>query len=128
MRHLPDIELTESITGERIMPPEPTEQYTPDAETVCEQYTREQPPHLGTVREKRAEFDRWLAQHDAEVAAKALEDAADALDNDPVIRPSQFAWLYYPEQMKQKKRDLNFAATRLRDRAARIRREAGESS
>lgn len=25
----------------------------------------------------RREFDRWLAAHDAEVAAKALEDAAD---------------------------------------------------
>lgn len=28
-----------------------------------------------------AEFDRWLTRHDAETAAKALEDAADAVDN-----------------------------------------------
>ena len=34
--------------------------YTPDTETVREQYTREQPPHIGTVSSKCAEFDRWL--------------------------------------------------------------------
>lgn len=29
-----------------------------------------------------AEFDRWLAKHDREVAARALEDAAGAFDLD----------------------------------------------
>ena len=38
------------------------EQYTPDEETVREQYSREQPPHIGTVGEKRAEVDRFLAR------------------------------------------------------------------
>lgn len=38
-----------------------SEPYTPDTETVREQYTREQPPHIGTVSSKCAEFDRWLA-------------------------------------------------------------------
>lgn len=46
-------------------------EYTPDTETVREQYTREQPPHIGTVTEKSAEFDRWLAAHGREVAARA---------------------------------------------------------
>lgn len=27
-----------------------------------------------------AEFDRWLAEHDREVSAKALEDAAEQMD------------------------------------------------
>ena len=35
-----------------------------------------------------AEFDRWLAAHDAEVAAKALEDAADQIDKDFQSLPS----------------------------------------
>ena len=34
--------------------------YTPTTEQVREQYSREQPPHIGTVSEKRVEFDRWL--------------------------------------------------------------------
>ena len=34
--------------------------YTPTTEQVREQYSREQPPHIGTVSEKRAEFDRRL--------------------------------------------------------------------
>lgn len=45
-------------------------EHTPDTETVRDQYTREQPPHIGTVSEKSAEFDRWLA----EVKAQTLED------------------------------------------------------
>ena len=36
--------------------------YTPDTETVREQYAREQPPHIGTVSSKSAEFDAWLAK------------------------------------------------------------------
>ncbi len=31
-------------------------------------------------------FDRWLDQHDREVAAKALREAADAMDADPGFR------------------------------------------
>lgn len=34
--------------------------FTPNTEQVCEQYSGEQPPHIGTVPEKRAEFYRWL--------------------------------------------------------------------
>lgn len=49
--------------------------YTPDTETVREQYTREQPPHIGTVGEKGREFDRWLAG----VKAEALREAAEGM-------------------------------------------------
>jgi len=36
-------------------------EHTPTTEEVRQQYTREQPPHVGTVSSKSAEFDRWLA-------------------------------------------------------------------
>lgn len=53
--------------------------YTPDTEAVREQYTREQPPHVGTVSSKSAEFDRWLDRVRAaarrEGQAEAWEDA-----------------------------------------------------
>ena len=51
--------------------------YTPDTETVREQYTREQPPHIGTVASKCAEFDRWLAQE----RDKALDPVRRILDH-----------------------------------------------
>lgn len=50
------------------------QQYTPDEETVREQYSREQPPHIGTVSEKRAEVDRFIAQ----VRRDAVRDARAA--------------------------------------------------
>lgn len=49
-----------------------TSEYTPDEEQVREQYTREQPPQIGTVAEKHAEFDRFIAR----VKANALREAA----------------------------------------------------
>lgn len=49
--------------------------YTPDEEQVREQYTREQPPQIGTVAEKHAEFDRFIAK----VKADALREARDAM-------------------------------------------------
>ena len=58
-----------------------TEQYTPDEETVREQYSREQPPHIGTVGEKRAEFDRFLARVRRDAAANALYEVATDIDN-----------------------------------------------
>lgn len=54
-------------------------EYTPDTEQVREQYTREQPPHIGTVSQKRSELDRWLEQIKREAKAEALEDAATEL-------------------------------------------------
>ena len=50
-----------------------TDEYVPDEEFVREQYSREQPPHIGTVSEKRAEFDRFLAR----VRRDAVEEYKD---------------------------------------------------
>ena len=58
-------------------------EYVPDTETVREQYTREQPPHIGTVSEKRAEFDRWLRQVKAEAWDECVEAMAWAQQNGP---------------------------------------------
>lgn len=51
-------------------------EYTPDTETVREQYTREQPAHIGTVSSKSAEFDRWLAG----IRAEVVEQIAQAIE------------------------------------------------
>lgn len=85
-------------------------EYTPDTETVREQYTREQPPHIGTVSEKSAEFDRWLERVKAEAAAEALEEEARSLSREK--GPSLADALMI---------------MRLNERAAYVRREAGLS-
>src|SRR5690606_3140006 len=59
-------------------------EYTPTTAEVAAQYTRgwaSKRVRLMKSDEEAAsaEFDRWLARHDAEVAAKALRDAADDL-------------------------------------------------
>lgn len=51
--------------------------YTPDTETVREQYTREQPPHIGTVSSKSAEFERWLDRIKADARREGQADAWD---------------------------------------------------
>ena len=57
-------------------------EYTPDTEQVREQYTREQPPHIGTVSQKRSELDRWLEHIKREAKAEALEEMANVLESD----------------------------------------------
>ena len=57
--------------------------YTPTTGHVQDAYCHVQQGVMGergdAAHEKfHAEFDRWLAAHDAEVAAKALEEAASA--------------------------------------------------
>lgn len=56
-----------------------TSKYTPTTEQVREFWAsdgRHQPAAKSFgAQESADEFDRWLAAHDAEVAAKALEDA-----------------------------------------------------
>ena len=54
-------------------------EYTPNTEAVREQYTREQPPHIGTASEKSAEFDRWYAAEIAAAKAEALREASRAV-------------------------------------------------
>lgn len=49
--------------------------YTPTTEQVRGQYTREQPPPIATMGEKRAEFDRWLDEIRAEAWDAAVDDA-----------------------------------------------------
>jgi phage terminase Nu1 subunit (DNA packaging protein) len=51
--------------------------YGPTTDEVRAMYVTGTPPHRVTVPAGNDEFDRWLAQHDAEVAAKALRQAAD---------------------------------------------------
>jgi hypothetical protein len=51
-----------------------------------------------------------------------LRAAADALDADSTIRPTQFAWVYYPGSMAVKAKTMHFAAERLRQRADKIKR------
>ena len=58
--------------------------FTPTTDEVRGLYTvimfRENRPYLRqSLDEHRADFDRWLEQHDREVAAKALHLAADRL-------------------------------------------------
>lgn len=60
-------------------------EYVPDTETVREQYTREQPPHIGTVSEKSAEFDRWLRQVKAEALREAARDASGRWNVKPYV-------------------------------------------
>lgn len=57
--------------------------YTPKTEDIRELYAHEHPfPHVG-----RQQFDRWLAQHDAEVRADEREKAAQRVAS---LHPS--AW------------------------------------
>ena len=48
--------------------------YTPTTNQVREQFTREEPPQIGTVTEKGRAFNRWLEQ----VKAEAWEEGKRA--------------------------------------------------
>lgn len=56
--------------------------YTPTTAAVRERYSMQEPVQ-GLLR---AEFDRWLAAHDVQVAQQALLDAADLLRPHSTIR------------------------------------------
>lgn len=53
--------------------------YTPTTDEVRAMYVTGTPPHRVTVPQGNAEFDAWIAQHDAEVREAALNAAADAV-------------------------------------------------
>ena len=55
-------------------------EYTPDEEQVREQYTQEQPPQIGSVAEKRAEFDRFVARIKSEALRELLDEATSVKD------------------------------------------------
>jgi hypothetical protein len=81
VRDLDAIALTEEIRGEAILPREvdggeAAGDNTPDTALIRDvyRYARAHVPQHS--RDSAAtEFDAWLRQHDAEVAAKAVEDA-----------------------------------------------------
>ena len=61
----------------------PMSDYTPTTALMREWHVRADHAGNKSRSEYEAEFDRWLEQHDREVAAKALIDFADAhLDPD----------------------------------------------
>lgn len=60
-----------------------SDEYTPTTEEIAEWYSHKggsklSPHYARSLDTRRREFDAWLAKHDAEVAAKALEEAANA--------------------------------------------------
>ena len=89
-------------------------EYTPTTEVVRLQHTGGW--HVESIpgRNALAEFDRWLAAHDAEVAANALRDAADVMDH-----RSLNTWGdYYGASL------VEAIVDNMRVRAERIQREA----
>lgn len=56
-------------------------EYTPTTGVVRDIYRT----HLGQSiqAERNAEFDRWLAAHDAQVSAQGFRDGVNFIDNDP---------------------------------------------
>jgi hypothetical protein len=55
------------------------DEYTPTTDEVRDRASAQAGYTSGMVEAMTAEFDRWLAAHDAEVAAKALRALADNL-------------------------------------------------
>lgn len=56
--------------------------YTPTTEEVRAMYVTGTPPHRVTVPQGNSEFDAWIAQHDAEVAADTVLGISHRLDTD----------------------------------------------
>jgi hypothetical protein len=102
---LPQIALTEEIRGEAILPREVDG--GEGARPVTVQFE---------TTEQDESFATWLRQHDAEVAAKALEEARDEIR----AKLATFPW-------GGRNTRAGWAATWLEYIAARIRREAGAS-
>jgi hypothetical protein len=57
--------------------PEPRDEYTPTTDEVRAEYVTNRAIRVPTTTPVASEFDRWLAAHDREVAAAALDKAAD---------------------------------------------------
>lgn len=68
-----------------------TAEFTPTTEDVRERYwlatvnDTDFPGAEGAASRLRAEFDRWLAQHDAEVKAEAWDEGAQAARNEDFL-------------------------------------------
>ncbi len=62
--------------------------YTPDEEQVREQYTREQPPQVGSAAEKRAEFYRFIARIKADAWDEGRASSGILLPTMPPQQPT----------------------------------------
>ena len=72
----------------------PSAEYTPSTKNVRDCYVYADAGHDGSLRAPErvsgAEFDRWLAVHDRETRAEALEEAAEAFEGpDRFIRDTE---------------------------------------
>ena len=88
------------------------------------------PGHMTGPGDRHRAYRRWLAAHDREVAAKALEDAADQINREFQNLPSwDEAWrngYRTDEWMSGGVRMVTDAVNRLRARAAALRIEGKE--
>lgn len=99
-------------------------EYKPTTGDVREFYhggriTCDNPPGMN---ERNAEFDRWLAAHDAEVAANALRDAASVLYSEEQAQWALDAKRVFGSQMIAQ--HLGVLRKLITARADRIEREA----
>jgi hypothetical protein len=104
--------------------------YTPTTDAVREAYAVE----AGVIYEperREAEFDRWLAAHDREVAAKALREwAAEVVERYPedvFLKPSAEHYAALHQSALERGGTLDaIAADIMRRAAAQARRAADE--
>jgi hypothetical protein len=95
--------------------------YTPTTEQVRTAVQRFYVPDLGYDSLSVAEFDRWLAEHDAEVAAKAIEKAVKVAED----RAYDLWACHKEDDCSVVATGAQFVADDLRD-LARIERQADE--
>ena len=55
---------------------------TPSTEEIRDQYTRKEPPFIGTLSSREAQFDRWLAKVKAD-AVREHEEKRVVIHMDP---------------------------------------------
>ncbi|WP_019148799.1 hypothetical protein [Timonella senegalensis] len=85
--------------------------YTPTTKQVREWYTHRNGEgfYAKRLRSRAQEFDRWLAEHDREVKAQALEEAADdvwAQFGPTVMGPGDLDDVYFPEWLRARAQQL----------------------
>lgn len=94
-------------------------EYTPTTDEVREAYRRWK--YRFDSEKGGPEFDRWLATHDAEVAARALEEAADAFERkaaDPALTAMADKYAGYYAGVRS---GMQATTKTLRAEAARLR-------
>lgn len=110
--------------------------YTPTDGEVLEAWAAHNTPDLPTALDLVEAYDafkRWLAEHDAQVRADALREAAEEMDEiEANAEIAEFAAYVEGETSRQSVIDAaaemqKDTAQWLRNRADRIEREAGQS-